>query len=1167
MAIKKLSNSFSTGNGGGNFEQRIQALFLLSLLIDGFCPAMNQKTKCIYFQAKHNGYDVDDLVVVTDGGNGQLEGRLHCQVKHRITISENDKTFQEVIEAAWSDFKKDGFNIARDRIALATSQMAVQSIQALRFLNDQASHSTDEKDFFERIRQSRFTNQTTRSVLSTIKNCIQRENDGEVTDLELWEFCKIFVLLLFDLDYAYSINRILTESLIKCNSDFGADQVWSSLVSYAGECNQNAATINCENIQDKIRALFKGKARGELERQEQIFLRPVAEIDTFISTLALIGSWREDNMRDRQIVKNISGMDYEVFVAKARNLLSQGSDYLEVSNGVWTVCHKETLLEYSIRCIFDDVILRLFEAASDIFGQKSKSVETANKTMHFITVTEEYDNSREIRKSISDSMCWIKKSLPNLLCCNVDKIENKICCFVNGLLDGAEWTVWASLKDCLQNIAELAPRIFLEKLEECILKKPQEILQLFPQRGNGIFGQSNYIANMLWAIECLAWSPDYLIPAIRTLGMLEALPYQRSNWANTPLNSIVSILIPWHPNTLANSEKQKSALKCLSNESESVSWNVIFKLFPNQTTVTTSTPRPRYLNLTIPEKIEVSQDEIDEQYQFILTLAVDAAQDRVERMADLAGEIQYMSESLLAKYLTGVENIAKHSTESEMFQIWIKLDENVERMEGDLEPNICKYRQKIEQIIETISPKEPFLRYQKLYLRRHFQKDDSVDAWTAWQMQEEEKRKAIKELYDRYGLKKVEKFGHEVEHLSDVANKLGSSLGTEEVSALIDNYIAGEVKKEFFESCIDGFVRVQGPERLLDTSLSQCSSESALNILSNIVFSKGLYDVVQQLLPDDSKYWMQVRMPYVCGPELNDEMPLIVDKLVKAQRYVTAINRISRSCISDSKCRTEISVADLRQLLRLAGTEESIGVESIDSYAVAHLIGILQEQDDIDLEEQSEIEFIYLPILDDSSEVKPRALNARLGTDPDYFCGMVELFYKRESDESFDHELNEGLQQRLSEVLFPFKAVPGIGWDSEFKEDVFRRWIDTVKDWSKSNDRFTVTMHTVGTGLSYAPLDSEECPAREIVWELNKAENEELRRGYYMGIVNQRGVYMVDSEGKPELRLEEIYNDRAEKAEQEGFSRYSELLRDIAKGYRREAEYNRRLMHRRQEDE
>ena len=70
-----------------------------------------------------------------------------------------------------------------------------------------------------------------------------------------------------------------------------------------------------------------------------------------------------------------------------------------------------------------------------------------------------------------------------------------------------------------------------------------------------------------------------------------------------------------------------------------------------------------------------------------------------------------------------------------------------------------------------------------------------------------------------------------------------------------------------------------------------------------------------------------------------------------------------------------------------------------------------------------------------------------------------------------------------------------------------------------------------------------------------------------MGIVNQRGVYMVDPEGKPELRLEEIYNDRAEKAEQEGFSRYSELLRDIAKGYRREAEYNRRLMHRRQEDE
>lgn len=62
--VSKISNAFSTGGGGVNFEQQVQAMFLLSLLVDGFCPAMNEQTKSVWFQAKLQ-YDVDDLVVFT----------------------------------------------------------------------------------------------------------------------------------------------------------------------------------------------------------------------------------------------------------------------------------------------------------------------------------------------------------------------------------------------------------------------------------------------------------------------------------------------------------------------------------------------------------------------------------------------------------------------------------------------------------------------------------------------------------------------------------------------------------------------------------------------------------------------------------------------------------------------------------------------------------------------------------------------------------------------------------------------------------------------------------------------------------------------------------------------------------------------------------------------
>lgn len=72
----------------------------------------------------------------------------------------------------------------------------------------------------------------------------------------------------------------------------------------------------------------------------------------------------------------------------------------------------------------------------------------------------------------------------------------------------------------------------------------------------------------------------------------------------------------------------------------------------------------------------------------------------------------------------------------------------------------------------------------------------------------------------------------------------------------------------------------------------------------------------------------------------------------------------------------------------------------------------------------------------------------------------------------------------------------------------------------------------------------------------NKVKNSELRRGYYLGIINQRGVHFIDSEGKPEFELSEDYANRANIVEAMGYARYAEVLREIAEQYNREARRN-----------
>lgn len=707
--ISKISNAFSTGGGGVNFEQQIQAMFLLSLLIDGFCPAMNEQTKKVHFQAKHLGYDVDDLVVITY--RNELEGKMLCQIKHSITATEKNKIFQEVICAAWNDFNKEDFDRDCDRIALVTAQISNKAQQSLRFLHAEAIGSIDAEAFMEKIDMPVFSDDDNKKMLVAIKECISLVKGCEPENEELWKFCKVFILLLFDMDCAESVNRTLSASLIKCNSPENPIFVWSRLVEYAGQCNQAAASVSKESIDRNIRELFPKNNTIQLPPD------PITAIDLFIPTIALIGAWKEDNEFDRKMIEQISGMEYSEFEAKARTMLSQNSEYLQLTNGNWKVCHKEELLNQCKNKLFDDSIGKLLEAVDSILRQKSKCV--ASKMPYFIPVSGEYDNSLELRGNLVKSLCWVKKNLSELSQCNQEKIENNIYTLVSTLLQDAKWTTWTSLRDCLQNLAELSPEAFLKEAERGIINNPTEIVNLFPPKSGELSG-INYISNLLWALEILAWSPEYLVHSISVLGLLEALPYERTNWTNTPINSIVSILLPWYPQTMADLEKRKNALKCLKTDNPRVFWSTLKKLLPNKTRSTSGNPRPKYLKLEIPKEVKVTNAEAHECYVYLVELAVDTARNENEKLVELIDQLGYMYEPTLTDYLECLENSFEFGADENTFEVWLKLRECMARIEPTEGKVIYKQLDRIQQLIEKMEPTDIRVKQREWYLGNRY---------------------------------------------------------------------------------------------------------------------------------------------------------------------------------------------------------------------------------------------------------------------------------------------------------------------------------------------------------------------------------------------------------------------------------------------------------------
>lgn len=256
---KQQSNPFSTGGGGGNFETRVQAAFVVLMLTGRIAPCLpSWPITKIKLQGRYAGFHTDDFIVFAQDPDSEIEAKLLAQLKHSISITEGNDTFGEVILAAWNDFNNPSiFDTETDAFALITGPLSASEINNTRTLLEWARHCQDEKEFIQKVNTSGFSNETKRSKLEVFRYHLNNANDGnDVSDVQLWKFMKIFYLLGYDLDTESGCSLSLVQSLIAQSSTGNASLLWSSILDTVQTGNQNAGTITLENLPEEIRRAF-----------------------------------------------------------------------------------------------------------------------------------------------------------------------------------------------------------------------------------------------------------------------------------------------------------------------------------------------------------------------------------------------------------------------------------------------------------------------------------------------------------------------------------------------------------------------------------------------------------------------------------------------------------------------------------------------------------------------------------------------------------------------------------------------------------------------------------------------------------------------------------------------------------------------------------------------
>ena len=118
------------------------------------------------------------------------------------------------------------------------------------------------------------------------------------------------------------------------------------------------------------------------------------------------------------------------------------------------------------------------------------------------------------------------------------------------------WHRWASLGSRLALLAEASPRSFLDAIRADLKTAQPQVCMLLQDEQDAFFGRCNH-AGLLWALETLAWSKQYLgeVASI-LLSLSDRDPGGR--WSNRPANSLLEILSDWMPYTtpaLTNARK------------------------------------------------------------------------------------------------------------------------------------------------------------------------------------------------------------------------------------------------------------------------------------------------------------------------------------------------------------------------------------------------------------------------------------------------------------------------------------------------------------------------------------------------------------------------------------------------------------------------------------
>jgi hypothetical protein len=828
-------------------------------------------------------------------------------------------------------------------------------------------------------------------------------------------------------------------------------------------------------------------------------------------------------------------------------------------NGLWEIESRKETWEAIGPRLFDEHLNRIKAIAVEVLRERDPKFELEKDQrfaagMHGKILSHSYS----LRKGLSETLALLGCFPEALTSCPEGKAVYVADLAVYEILKDADWVLWASLNDLLPTLAEAAPVPFLDSVTKALSQTPCPFVSVYSQEGPGVMGQ-NYLTGLLWALETLAWHSDYLQRVTVLLGELAAID-PGGNWANRPSNSLTDIFLPWFPQTCAPIPKRKAAITALIKEQPAVAWKLIVSLLPNAHSSSMGCRKPSWRKFIPPERTDkVTNADYWEQVKIYAEMLVDLAIKDTTKLPELANQLSHLPEPAHSRVL---EHMVSKPVLELPEELRLPLWESLTALAGKHRkfPNAQSVMPpealaKIEETAAKLAPKSASLVHHRLFSEQDVQLFEELENYEEQQKKIGERRQAaVREILNLGKMDALLSFARSVKFPEAVGQALGTIDYESADVELLPKLLNTEDKT--LSSFIGGFIwgRYWSKkwEWVDSIAIEKWSSNQKAAFFALLPFGQAAWQRAESVLGTDKiEYWSTVRV-HPFGEK--NEMLEAAEKLLDFDRPGAALSCLYGLVIG----KTDISFLPklaVRALIGCLNTKEKFG--GYDGHAISEVIKWLQNNPETNLDDLFQVEWAYLPLLDHDYGGEPKTIEARMASDPSFFCEVIGVVFrsdKKEKDETKPTEQEQKIATNAYRLLHGWRTVPGKDSKGVFDGELFKKWLAEVIQKTKESGHYRIALSQIGQVLPYAPQDPDGLWIHHVIAEaLNTKDADEMRSGFTMEFFNQRGVHGF-SAGEEEKKLAAGFSAKADALEEKGYQRIATAVRELAKNYERDAE-------------